>query len=92
MTENKYFAINLRDSKFGPKNAEQNNREKTIFFFKQQRKYYFFKPPINLYSLAVISSRDSIPYAVIQYIRRSSKVRKDAFIFISPYTAFIRAL
>ena len=41
MTQNKYFGLNLRDSKFGPKNAEQNNRGKTIFL-KQQRKDYFF--------------------------------------------------
>ena len=65
---------------------------KKLFFLNNNENTIFFKPPINLYSLAVISSRDSIPYAVIQYIRRSSKVRKDAFIFISPYTAFIRAL
>ena len=41
-SQKKNFMLNLQDSKFGSKDAEQNTREKNSnFFVKQQRKYFF---------------------------------------------------
>ena len=46
MTQNKYFGLNLRDSKFGPKNAEQNNRGKTIFLKTTTKILFFLNHPL----------------------------------------------